>query len=344
MNTPAGQPSLSERLKGVVVSMRGELDISRHVFRSGPAYVVRDPVTFATHRFDPEDYRILNAIDRERTLGETFDVLIAQGVLATADEDEFYAFILELHQRNLLSLPVSDGDTLFKRFERRQRAEQLSKLMGVFFLRVPLINPDRLLTRTISLFGWLFTLPALLLWFVLAGVSLFIAFARWDDLAAPVLTVFDGGNIYMLWGTLIGLKVVHEFGHAYACKAFGGHVPEMGAFFILFTPLAYMDATDSWTFTKTRHRAVVTLGGMYFESIVGGIALIVCAHGAFNTQHTRVSGRPARDGHDGAVQSQPALAVRRVLPCERPRGRAEPPRTLPGSRRRAAQEVALRHP
>lgn len=286
MSTSAQTPALADRLRTVVVSMRAELDISRHVFRAGPAYILRDPVTFQTHRFDPEDYRILNSIERSRTLGETFERLVAQGVLDCSEEEEYYAFILELHQRNLLSLPISDGDTLFKRFERRKQAERLSMLFGVLFLRVPLINPDRFLTRTSALFSWLFTLPALIAWLALAGVAGFIALARWDDLAAPVLTVFDGGNIFMLWGALIGLKIIHEFGHAYACKTFGGHVPEMGAFFVLFTPLAYVDASDSWSFTKTRQRIIVTLAGVYVESIVGAIALIVWAFtgpGALNT-------------------------------------------------------------
>ncbi len=277
MTAAAPQPDLAQRLRDVVVSIRDELDVSRHVFRAGPAYVVRDPVSFQTHCFEPADYRILNAIEPSRTLGDTFEHLTTQGILEASDEEAFYEFILELHQRSLLSLPVSDGAALFKRFERRRNAERLSKLLGVFFLRVPLINPDRLLTRTRGAFAWLFTLPAFIAWLALAATACFIAFARWGDLAAPVLTAFDGGNLFMLWGVLVALKIVHEFGHAYACKTFGGHVPEMGAMFVLFTPLAYMDATDSWSFTKTRRRAIVTLGGVYFESIVGVLALIVWA-------------------------------------------------------------------
>jgi len=277
MSEAATMQALSERLRDVVVGVRGELDVSRHIFRAGPAYVLRDPVTFQTHRFEPGDYRILNAIDRSRTLGETFDALVSQGVLDARQEEAFYSFILELHQRNLLSLPVSDGDSLFQRSERRRRSERLARLLGIFFLRVPLINPDRFLTRTSMLFSWLFTFPALIAWTGLAMVAGFIAVTRWDDLSAPVLTVLEGNNLLMLWGTLIGLKVIHEFGHAYACKAYGGHVPEIGAFLVVFTPLAYVDATDSWSFSTTRQRAVVTLAGVYVESIVGAIALIVWA-------------------------------------------------------------------
>ena len=277
MNAAPAQPSLADQLRNVVVSPRAELGVSRHVFRSGPAYVLRDPVTFKTHRFDPADYHVLSLIDRSNTLGDTFGDLIEMGLLSPEDEERFYEFVVDLHQRNLLSLPLSDGAVLYKRYERRLRAERASKALGVFFLRVPLVNPDRFLDRTAHLFRWLFTVPALIAWCVLATSAIVVALGRADDLTSPVLTMFSGGNLVMLWAVLIGLKVVHEFGHAYACKVFGGHVPEMGAFLVLFTPLAYVDATDSWSFPHTRRRAAVTLAGVYFESIVGAIALFVWA-------------------------------------------------------------------
>ena len=274
--TPA-PPTLAERLREVVAAVRGELDVSRHVFRAGPSYVVRDPITFATHRFDAEDYRVLSALRSERPLGETFGTLVSDGTLEQGDEEAFYAFVLDLHQRSLLSLPINDAATLYQRYERRQQAQRLSKLLGVFFMRMPLLNPNAFLTKTLPLFGWLFTAPALIAWAVLCAAAGAVALARWEDLASPVQTMLDADNALMLIGALIGLKVVHEFGHAYACRAFGGHVPEMGVFLVLFTPLAYVDATDSWTFTKTHRRAIVTLGGVYFESIVGAIALFVWA-------------------------------------------------------------------
>ncbi|MEQ8316449.1 MAG: hypothetical protein RIE77_11290 [Phycisphaerales bacterium] len=277
MSTATAHPDLAARLRDAVVSVRHELSISRHRFRSGPAYVLRDPITFKTHRLDPEDYRVLSALDRTRTLGQTFDSLCERGILTSQDEQRFYEFIVSLHQRNLLVLPLSDGAVLYERFQRRRQAERLSRALGIFFLRVPLLNPDRFLTRTLPFASWLFTKPAVAAWFVLAVASLLVVFTRWNDLTAPVAAAFTGGNLVLLWATLIGLKVIHEFGHAYACKAFGGHVPEMGAYLVLFTPLAYVDATDAWSFTSTKQRVVVTVAGVYLESIVGIIALFVWA-------------------------------------------------------------------
>lgn len=277
MTTAPAQPGLADRLREVVVSVRGDLDISRHTFRAGPSYIVRDPVTFASHRFDPEDYQVINAIRGEVTLGHTFEQLVASGHLEAEDEESFYAFVLDLHQRSLLNLPINDADTLYQRYERRNRAENIGRVLGVFFMKVPLFNPNQFLARTLPLFRWLFTAPGLFVWLLLVASAGLVVLSRAGDLSSPVLAMLDGNNMFMLVAALIGLKVVHEFGHAYACRSFGGYVPEMGVFLVLFTPLAYVDATDSWSFSKMHRRAIVTLGGVYFESIVGALAVFVWA-------------------------------------------------------------------
>ncbi len=280
------QPGLAQRLREVIVAVRGDLDISRHTFRAGPAYIVRDPVTFASHRFDSEDYLVLNAIRGQGTLGEVFDQLVASEILFPEDEESFYEFVLDLHQRSLLSLPINNADTLYQRYEQRRRAENLGRVMGIFFMKVPLLNPNQMLSRTLPFFSWLFTLPGLILWVMLMTAAGIVVFSRSDDLSSPVLAMLEGNNMYFLFGALIGLKIVHEFGHAYACRTFGGYVPEMGVFLVLFTPLAYVDATDSWSFSKAHRRAIVTLGGVYFESIVGALAVFVWALTEASTLNT----------------------------------------------------------
>lgn len=275
MSAPA--PKLADRLSGVVAGVRADLEISRHVFADGPAYVVRDPISFKTLRLDPGDYRVLIEIRDDRTLGEVFDALCAAGTLEAGRADEFYAFILELHRMGMLTLPVNDAEGLYARFERRRRGEIRSRATGILFLRVPLLNPDMFLDRTARFVRPLFTRWAFAAWCLLMLAALALAASRWDDLRAPLLTMLSGDRLLLLWASLIGLKVVHELGHAYACKAFGGRVPEMGAFLMMFTPCAYVDATDSWSFPSRTKRIIVGLAGMYAESIVGAIALFVWA-------------------------------------------------------------------
>lgn len=266
-------PSLAEQLKEVRVGARPELDVSRHVFGGDAAYVVTDPISFQSHRLSQADYQVFIAINARQTLSKVFSGLVASGHLEADQEEEFYKFVLSLTQRGLLNLPLSDGGRLYKRFEERKEAKQKGRLMRSLFLRVPLVRPDRFLSNTMYLFRPLFTWVALGIWALCSLASLLVILSRWDEVTSPLSSILAIGNLPVLWTLLIVLKVIHEFGHAYACKRFGGEVPEMGAYFILFTPCAYVDASASWGFPSRWHRVVVALAGMYFESIAAMMAL-----------------------------------------------------------------------
>ncbi|MBN1490694.1 MAG: hypothetical protein JXA69_12315 [Phycisphaerae bacterium] len=266
---------VADRLRTVHVSTRRDLDVSRHLFRGEAAYVLSDPLTLQNHRLTPRDYYIFVAIDNDRPLGDIFEELVARAILAEADEDGFYRFILMLHRLNFLNLPISDEKLLYQRYTVRKRAARRAKLMGFLFLRVPVFNPDAFLCRTIRYGRHLFSPWFFAAWCLLIAAAMGVAWRRFDELAAPIQGVLVAGNLPLLWITLVVLKVMHEFGHAYACKHFGGYVPEMGVYLIVFTPCAYVDATASWGFTRRRDRLIVCLAGMYVELAVAAIALLL---------------------------------------------------------------------
>ncbi len=272
-NSPA--KTTAERLGPIQAGLRSDLEVTRHQFRGQPQYIVRDPLTFETHQFSQGDYQILVALNDTRRLEEIFQNLVDEGQLTSDQEDDFYHFILTLHRLNFLILPIADGKMLYERFAHRQRSARWRQASSFLFLRVPLINPDAFLDRTADFVRPLFTRTAFFLWalMMVAGGTLLVR--RWDAFKDPVHSILANDTLLFLWFALIGLKVVHEFGHAFACKIFGGKVPEMGAFFIVFTPCAYMDASAAWGFSKTRQRVIVSLAGMYFESFVAFLALMV---------------------------------------------------------------------
>ncbi len=266
--------TLADRLRDVRVGLRPELDFSRHIFRGEVSYIVRDPITFQSHRLDLADYSVVVEINEERSLHTVFSNLVANESLDAEDEEKFYEFIVSLHQLGVLNLPFSDGDRLYRRFVAKRNAAKKQRLTGIFFFKVPLINPDAFLTRTMSIARFAFTKPFLIFWIALQCFALYLLASHWGRFIEQFDGFFQLRNLALLWGTMIGLKVFHEFGHAYACKRFQGHVPEMGAFFILFTPCAYVDATSSWAFTRKWQRLVVNFGGMYFELTIAAFAMI----------------------------------------------------------------------
>ncbi len=273
----SASPSLASRLGGVRVGLREDLEVSRHLFRGAVAYVVRDPITFQSQRLEPADYDVLVRIDPTRTLAEVFAELVESELAEPKDEEHFYLFVMGLHRLGFLRLPISDDKLLYQRYEARQNAQRRARLMAFLFLRVPIWNPDAFLTRTVRLARPLYSRAFFILWLMLVICAGVTVIRNWERLTEPLQGLLATRNLILMWVTLVVLKVFHEFGHAYACKHFGGHVPEMGIFFILFTPCAYVDATASWGFSSTRERLIVALGGMYVESLIAALAVFVWA-------------------------------------------------------------------
>ena len=72
----AATPNFADRLAKVCVGLRPELEVSRHVFRRSPAYLLRDPITFQTHHLNETDYCIVAALTPERSLKKVFEQLV----------------------------------------------------------------------------------------------------------------------------------------------------------------------------------------------------------------------------------------------------------------------------
>ncbi len=269
------QAAMNDRLKNVRVGIRSDLEVTRHVFNNTPAYIIRDPLTFRSFKLDAKGYSIFTAINRHKALGEIFDELVKNGTLSLEDEDKFYRLVFMLHSLNFLNLPVSDNAMLYKRYVAKKRALLKSRIFGIMFMKVPFFNPDAFLNATIRYVNFIFTKWFFAIWLTIIALAIFIIIKNSEQFFAPIHNSFIFKHIIYIWAILIVLKVFHEFGHAYACKHFGGYVPEMGAFFVMFTPLAYVNATAAWSFPRKRDRIIVAMGGMYIELIFAAIAVFV---------------------------------------------------------------------
>ncbi len=274
-DSAAPKSSYADRLRNVRAGTRQELTVTRHLFRGEPSYVVTDPMTLQSHRFDPANYNIFIAIDQRRELQEIFEMLCEDNNLQQEDEEHFYQFVFRLHQLGFLSLPFSDDKLLYQRNVRLKQQRLKQQITGILFLQIPLFNPDSFLERTLPYARHIFSRWFFGAWICLIIFAGYVAFKGFPQLLQPIQGVLLPQNLPLMWLTLIVLKLFHEFGHAYATKLFGGYVPEMGAYLIMFTPCAYVDATACWGFTRRRDRIIVSMAGMYVESIFAACAVLV---------------------------------------------------------------------
>ncbi len=269
--------SPADAMKDLTFVLRSDLHVSRQVHQGQPVYVVHDPVSFRTHRLPLSNYQLFVRLDPSKTLDENFDSLVRQNHLKRSDRDSFFQLIMQLQQLNLLVFPVANGRRLHEQFLKQTKTRRRSKLLGALFMTIPLARPDEFLTRTAFRMRWMFSQGFLAAWAIAGLCSLWLILSRFEEFTQPFNGLLATGNLPFLWAAFVVLKVWHELGHAYACRIYGGAVPEMGMILIAGTPAAYVDATSAWSFPERWKRLVVMAGGMYFESIVAIPAVFVWA-------------------------------------------------------------------
>lgn len=269
--------NLQTQLGGLRTSVRQSLKITRRLQQGEPVYIVHDPNTFASVTLDADDYLILGAIGPHATLQEICDGLIQSNRLGKDQAEDFFHFILSLKRQGLLGHQAADGNELFQQSIQQKAAAKRGGIMRWLMPKIPLVNPDQFLENTLPLVGWLFSKTFLILWCLLVVFSGYLLIQTWGTISSQSSGVLASSNLPFLCIAFVVTKIWHELGHGYACKRYGGGVPEMGTLLMMGMPLAYVDASAAWSFEKRRHRLAVMLGGMYFESLIGIASLFVLA-------------------------------------------------------------------
>ena len=272
MNQPApptqARPDPLAQAREIRITLRSDLQVSRQIYQANPVYVIHDPVSFRSHRLSVFQYRVLAALDPNVNLGDNFQALVAKGEFTEDEEQTYFDLLTSISRLGLIVMPGQSGGKLFEQHLKMRAAKRRGKLLGFMFLQIPLVNPNNFLNRTVNRVSWLFTKTFLLVWLVGMAATGFIICSRFTDLVQPLNGILATKNLPFLWLSFVLLKVWHELGHGYACKVFGGFVPEMGTILIVGTPAAYVDASTAWGFPERYKRLVVMFGGMFFESLV----------------------------------------------------------------------------
>ena len=138
-------------------------------------------------------------------------------------------------------------------------------LHNYLMFRVPLLNPDRFLEKTLPLVRPLLGLPALGVSLFAGLVGLFLAFQQWDTFASTLVDTLTLEGLLSYLVALVLAKVIHEFGHAFTAKNLGLRVPRMGVALVLLLPMLYTDTGETWRLPRRRDRFSIAVAGMRIE-------------------------------------------------------------------------------
>jgi len=263
------------RVSGIVPRLRKHVQLHRHQYRGQTWYVLQDHASGRFHRFSPAAYHLIGLMDGRHTMNEVW--LHASRALEADSLTQAQAIQLlaQLYKADVLITDVSpDIEELFKRQDTTARQKKVARWKSPLSIRVPLLDPDRFIVATLPMVRWLFSAWGLLLWLVFVGGTAITAFLHWPELTENLVDrVFAGQNVLVLLLTFPLVKLLHEFGHAYAARIHGGEIHEMGIMFLILMPIPYVDATSSSAFGSRWKRALVGSAGMLTELFIAAVAL-----------------------------------------------------------------------
>jgi putative peptide zinc metalloprotease protein len=139
--------------------------------------------------------------------------------------------------------------------------------------RMHLIDPDRWLNAMRPLIELLWSRWGALLWLAVVLPAAAMVPPHWTELTGNFSDrVLATQNLVLLWIVFPLIKALHEFGHAAACKRWGGEVHDVGVVFLVLVPVPYVEASASSVFRSKWQRAVVGASGMGVELFIAALA------------------------------------------------------------------------
>jgi putative peptide zinc metalloprotease protein len=269
----------AERRKQVRLRVRSDLQTSEQRYEGKVYHVVKDPVCLRYYRFSRQEHFVFRQFDGTHTMED----------IQKAFEAEFTPHRLEFHDleafaRQLVMAGLVQGEHggagkhLFERRAKQRRMKRLATVSNIMYWKIPVIDPDRLLTWMYSWLWWVFTWP-----FFFASVALMFAaafqvavhFQTFYDKLPAYHEFFAYRTVLYLWLSLGVVKVIHEFGHGLSCKAFKGECHEMGVLLMCLSPALYCNVTDAWTMADKWKRIVISFAGIYVELVIASVATFV---------------------------------------------------------------------
>lgn len=251
--------------------------IYRHVYRGEPWFVVQDPTAGRYHRVSPGAYALLTRMDGVRSVQSLWDAAIKQGIEYIPTQDEIVDLLMQLYTNDLLHCDVTpDAAELFERYRKRRRMKWKQWLLNPLSVKIPLIDPDAFLTHWVDRLAWLFSTRGALLWIVVVFPALLLAAQHWTELTDNLSDrVLAATNLIALALLFPIIKTLHELGHGFATKVWGGTVHEMGLMFLVFAPVPYVEASAASAFPSKYRRAVVGAAGILVEIFIAALAMYV---------------------------------------------------------------------
>lgn len=277
MNTTALFSPSWHRVAPLRPRLRRHARILRQTYTDGTWFLLQDDATGHFHRFTPEAWEVIGRLDGRFTVQQLWEAASARLGDAMPTQAQLVALLGQLQQADLVQVGSTADFARQTDRARRDRARKTrQRLMTPLSIYIPLLDPERFLTRTEWLVRWMFTPLGFVLWLaIIAASAVPLAMHAGQMFGSFADQAFTLQNLALMALIYPVVKVLHELGHAYAVKRWGGEVHEFGVMLMVLYPVPYLDASAAAGFRSRWQRAAVGAAGMMVEVLLAAAAVWV---------------------------------------------------------------------
>jgi putative peptide zinc metalloprotease protein len=237
-----------------------------------PTFNIEDPVSAQYYKITWGEAHVIEAmrkgmtaVDLARKISETTTLKITP--------EEVESFFLQAAALKLLEIPTP-SEQLKIEADRNKHDWVKWLLLHYLYFRIPLIHPDRFLTRTLPYVSKLASKPALFIYISLSLLGIIFLMGQFQEFLHTFTYFFNLEGIITYGIAISVVKIIHEFAHAYTAKYYKIHVPTMGLAFLVMWPVLYTDVTDSWKLQSRKERLAISSAGMLAEFVCAGLCTL----------------------------------------------------------------------
>jgi putative peptide zinc metalloprotease protein len=258
---------------------RGDLQSIEVAFGGESNYIVKDPIAQESFHLSAEEYALLDALRQPTSLRDLQRLIEIRFAPRRASVPQLQQFVNRLYDQGLLVGEIpGQGAELLNRGVERHRRERRASWLQVLSIKLGGFDPGRLVDSLHALLGWMWSKPGMLILGSLVGIAALSAVGAAPELAArlPATAELAQPKYLPIWlAAIIGVKVLHELGHATACRHFGARPQEMGVLLLAGAPTLYCDVSDAWRLRSKWQRMAVSSAGMFVELVIAAAAVVV---------------------------------------------------------------------
>lgn len=240
-----------------------------------PSHTLHDPVRNQFFQIDWSTFEILRRwhLDDPTAIAAA----ISQETTLHVDSDDLETVLYFLHDNQLLQPAPGSAAEFAYRLKKRKGSMGKWLLHNYLFFRIPLLKPDRWLTRWASHLDFFYANSFRILTLFALVFGVIEVYRDWERFTTTLVDMLSWSGMVSYGIALIAVKSLHELGHAFTAKRYGCRVPTMGIAFLVLFPMAYTDTNDVWKLTSRRQRLWVAAAGIVTELVVAVWATLAWA-------------------------------------------------------------------